>query len=125
MAEELLRKYAGDKFIAESAGLEPGILNPVVVKLLKEDEEIDISEKKTKSAFDLFKDGKTYNYIITVCDEEASERCPMFPGVNKRINWSFSDPSSFTGSDEEKLNQIRVIKNTIKKHILEFVKNNT
>jgi len=125
MAEELLRKHAGDKFIAESAGLEPGILNPIVVKLLKEDEEIDISEKETKSAFDLFKEGKTYNYVITVCDEEASEGCPMFPGVNNKINWSFTDPSSFTGSEEEKLKQTRAVKQTIESHILEFIRNNS
>ncbi len=124
MAEELLRKYASDKFIAESAGLEPGTLNPIVVKLLKEDEGIDISEKETRSAFDLFKEGKTYNYVITVCDEEASERCPLFPGVNNKINWSFTDPSSFTGSDEEKLNKTKIVKDTIKNHILEFIENN-
>jgi arsenate reductase len=124
MAEELLRKYASDKFIAESAGLEPGTLNPIVVKLLKEDEGIDISGKETRSAFDLFKEGKTYNFVITVCDEEASERCPLFPGVNNKINWSFTDPSSFTGSDEEKLNQTRIVKDTIKNHILEFIENN-
>ena len=125
MAEELLRKYGGEIFIPESAGLEPGELNPIVVKLLKEDENIDISKKKTKSVFDLFKEGKTYNYVITVCDEGSSQRCPMFPGVNNRINWSFADPSSFTGTQEEKLEQTRAVKQTIKNHILEFIKNNS
>ena len=122
MAEELLNKYGKGKFIAQSAGLEPGNLNPIVVKLLKSDENIDISGKKTQSVFDLFKEGKTYNYVITVCDKEASQRCPVFPGITNKINWSFSDPSQFFGSDEEKLKQTKDVKESIKNHILEFIK---
>lgn len=122
MAEELLNKYGNGKFIAQSAGLEPGNLNPIVVKLLKDDEDIDISGKKTQSVFNLFKEGKTYNYVITVCDKEAYERCPVFPGITNKINWSFTDPSQFFGSDEEKLKQTRDIKETIKNRILEFIK---
>jgi len=122
MAEELLNKYGKGKFIAQSAGLEPGNLNPIVVKLLKSDENIDISGKKTQSVFDLFKEGKTYNYVITVCDKEASQRCPVFPGITNKINWSFSDPSQFLGSDEEKLKQTKDVKESIKNHILEFIK---
>jgi arsenate reductase len=57
MAEELLRKFAGDRFEVESAGLEPGKLNPIVVEALKE-EGIDITGKPTKAVFDLFKKGK-------------------------------------------------------------------
>jgi arsenate reductase (thioredoxin) len=121
MAEELLRKYGGDIFETESAGLEPGTLNSTVVELLKKDENIDISSKKTQSVFDLFKNGKTYNYVITVCDAEASQKCPLFPGITNKINWSFDDPSQFTGSNEEKLNATREIKETIKKHILDFI----
>lgn len=30
MAEELLRKLAGNRFEAESAGIEPGTLNPLL-----------------------------------------------------------------------------------------------
>ena len=56
MAEELLRKIAGDRFDVESAGLEPGTLNPYAVAALRE-EGIDISGKKTVSAFELLKRG--------------------------------------------------------------------
>ena len=83
MAEELLRKLAGERFEPESAGLEPGKLNPVVVEALKEDG-IDISAKQTKAVFDLFKTGKKYDYVITVCDETSAEKCPVFPGVSQR-----------------------------------------
>ncbi|MCA9811086.1 MAG: arsenate reductase ArsC, partial [Candidatus Dadabacteria bacterium] len=64
MAEELLRKMAGDRFDVASAGLEPGVINPLVVKALSE-EGIDISGKKTVSAFDLLKEGKFYTYVVT------------------------------------------------------------
>jgi len=120
MAEELLRKMAGDRFEAASAGLEPGALNPLVVKALAE-EGIDISGKETVSAFDLLKDGKFFTYVVTVCDETSAESCPIFPGTRERIHWGFPDPSTFTGSDEEKLERIREIRDAIKKRISEWV----
>ena len=120
MAEELLRKIAGDRFEAESAGLEPGVLNPYVIEVLKE-EGIDITGKKTKSAFDLFKAGRRYAYVITVCDETSAEACPVFPSCEERFHWSFTDPSKFVGTDEEKIEQVREIKNQIKAKIEEWV----
>ena len=120
MAEELLRKMAGDRFEAASAGLEPGAVNPLVVKALAE-EGIDISGKKTVSAFDLLKEGKFFTYVVTVCDEASAESCPIFPGTRERIHWGFPDPSTFTGSDEEKLERIREIRDAIKKRISDWV----
>lgn len=120
MAEELLRKMAGDRFEAASAGLEPGAVNPLVVKALAE-EGIDISGKKTVSAFDLLKEGKFFTYVVTVCDEASAESCPIFPGTRERIHWGFPDPSTFTGSDEEKLERIREIRDSIKKRISDWV----
>ena len=80
MAEEYLRKLASDRFEVESAGLEPGTINPLVVEVLKE-EGIDITGKKTNSVFEFYKEGRRYHYVITVCSKEASERCPIFPGI--------------------------------------------
>ena len=54
IAEAYLKYYGGDKFDVESAGLEPGILNPVAVDVMKE-EGINISKNKTKSVFDFLK----------------------------------------------------------------------
>jgi arsenate reductase len=105
IADAYLNKLAGDRFFAESAGLEPGVLNPLVVKAMQEIG-LDISGKRTNSVFQFFKEGRNYDYVITVCDREAEEKCPIFPGKAKRINWSFPDPSAFTGSDDEKLIQI-------------------
>ena len=112
MAEELLRKLGGDRFDVESAGIEPGTLNPFVVKALKE-EGIDISGKKTKAVFDLYKQGIQYNYVITVCDEASAERCPVFPGNAKRLHWGFTDPSKFQGSNDEKLVKVRAVREEI------------
>jgi len=120
MTEEYLRRYAGDILEVESAGLEPGTLNPVVVDLLKEDG-IDISGKPTKSLFDLHRAGRHFEYIFAVCDPEAKERCPIFPAEKKRIHWPFPDPSKATGTFEEKLAMVRPIREDIKKGVQEWV----
>ncbi|MCX8093250.1 MAG: arsenate reductase ArsC, partial [Candidatus Goldbacteria bacterium] len=121
MAEAYLNHLAGDRFIAESAGLEPGVLNPYVVEVMKEDG-IDISKNSTKSVFDFYKQGKLYSYVITVCDMEAAERCPVFPGITRQLHWSFPDPSKFKGTKEEILQQVRKVRDDIKSKIKEFIK---
>ena len=121
MAEAYLKKIGGDKFEVESAGLEAGNLNSFAVEVMKE-EGIDISKNQTNNVFDFFKQGKLYRYVITVCDKDASDRCPIFPGMSEKINWSFSDPSSFTGTEEEKLQKTRKVRDQIKQAVQDFVK---
>ena len=122
IAEALLRHLGGEHFEAESAGFEPGTLNPIVVESLREIG-IDISQAKTKSVFDLYKQGRMYQYVVTVCDESKAERCPIFPGlVRDRMHWSFQDPSSFEGSHDERLTKTRVVRDQIKSKIEEFLK---
>ncbi|MEW6261986.1 MAG: arsenate reductase ArsC [Thermodesulfobacteriota bacterium] len=113
MAETLLNRLAGDRFQVESAGFEPSALNPLAVEVMKEIG-LDISEQKSKSVFDLFKQGKTYSYVITVCDEAASAKCPIFPGITTRLHWPFPDPSRFTGAWEEKVAETRKVRDLIK-----------
>ena len=120
MAEAFLNQIGGDMLIAESAGLEPGVLNPYVIEVMKEIG-IDISANQTRSAFDLFKQGRRFNFVITVCDAANAERCPIFPGVTKRISWSFEDPSLFTGTHEEKLAKTRIVRDNIRTQIEKFV----
>ena len=121
MAEAFLNKLGEDYFEAYSAGIEPGILNPYVVKVLQEDEGIDISNNQTKSAIEFVREGKLFQYIVTVCDESAAQRCPIFPGVRERIMMSFDDPSTFTGSQEEILDKVRVVKEQIKEEVKIFI----
>jgi arsenate reductase (thioredoxin) len=121
MAEAYLKKFGGDKFHVESAGLEPGTLNPLAVEVMKEDG-IDISQNPANDVFEFFKQGKFFQYVITVCDKEASDRCPVFPGVNKKINWSFEDPSKLTGTHDEKLAAARIVRDKIKNAVQDFMK---
>jgi arsenate reductase len=116
MAEAFLNQQCGDQFEAFSAGIEPGTLNPIVVEAMRE-VGIDISRNQTKSALDMIRSGKLFAYVITVCDETSAERCPIFPGVSKRLHWGFPDPSSFVGSHEQKLAQTRIVRDSIKQRI--------
>lgn len=119
MAEAWLNHLCGDFFNADSAGLEPGTLNPLVVQAMKE-VDIDISQKGTQAVFDVFKSGKLIAYVVTVCDETSAEKCPIFPGVTKRLHWSFADPSALTGTDEEKMAEVRKIRDDIRLKIEEW-----
>lgn len=120
MAEAFLTKYGGEAFEAESAGIEPGALNPNVVEVMKE-VGIDLSGKPTRAVFDLFRQGRLYNAVIAVCDKEAAERCPIFPGAVKRIAWSFKDPSGFIGSREDIIRQTRAVRDEVEQQIKRFV----
>jgi len=121
MAEAFLRQIAGDRFEVESAGLEPGKLNPVVIEVMKE-VGIDISQNKTKSVFDFYKQGKRYDYVITVCDESQAAKCPVFPGAICQLHWGFDDPAGFKGSWEEKLEKTRQVRDKIKQKIEDWAK---
>ncbi len=83
---------------------------------------IDISNNATKDVFTFFQEGRKFDYVITVCDEASGQRCPIFPGALKKINWSFEDPSALTGTDEEKLIKIASIRDSIKAKVDEFLK---
>lgn len=120
MAEEFLRKLGGDRYSVQSAGIEPGNLNPIVVEALKE-EGIDITGKATVSVQELLDAKKEFDYVITVCDETSAERCPTFPGKSQRLHWGFPDPSQFQGSDEEKLTQVRTVRAEIKETIANWL----
>lgn len=113
MAEAFLNLICPDYFEAHSAGLEPGALNPLAVEAMKEIG-IDISAKKTQGVFDVFKSGQFFPFVITVCDETSADRCPIFPGVTKRLHWSFPDPAALSGSREERLEGTRKIRDQIR-----------
>jgi arsenate reductase len=119
MAEAFLNQICPEEFEAYSAGLEPGKLNPIVVEAMDEIG-LDISGNQTKAVFDMFKSGKIFAHVVTVCDEASAERCPIFPGVTKRLHWSFPDPSAIQGSHAEKLAGTREIRDTIKTKIEEW-----
>ena len=119
MAEAWMNHLCGERFVAESAGLDPGTLNPLVVAVMKE-VGIDISGKSARSVFDVCKSGALFSDVITVCDESAAEACPIFPGPAKHIHMGFTDPSKLEGSEQEKLVQVRVIRDSIRKAVEAF-----
>lgn len=119
MAEAFLKKYGDDIFEVESAGLEPAAINPNVVEVMGE-VGIDLTKKGTKDVFDLFRKGRMYNAVVTVCDQASAERCPIFPGMVKRLAWSFPDPASFNGSHEEVLQKTREVRDEIEEKVKAF-----
>ncbi len=121
MAEAYLKQLGGERFEVASAGLEPSTLNPIVIEVMKE-AGIDISHNLTKSVFDFCKQGKSYNYIVTVCDESQSKKCPVFFGRSQKIHWGFGDPANFEGSDDLKLEKTRAVRDQIKHQVAEWLK---
>lgn len=120
MAEAFLNKHGKGQFEVESAGLEPGTLNPFAVRAMAE-VGIDISANATKSVFALHAAKKEFQVVITVCSKEAAERCPIFPGLAKRHHWPFSDPSSFAGSDDEIMAKVRLVRDEIEAAVRAFI----
>jgi arsenate reductase len=119
MAAALLNKRCREFFEAQSAGLEPGKLNPLAVETLREIN-IDISKNKTQAVFDVFKSGQLFSHVVTVCSEAEAQGCPIFPGVTTRLHWPFRDPSKLTGSWEEKLDETRGILQEIDAKVQQF-----
>jgi len=120
MAEAFLNTLAGERFYAESAGFEPGILNPYVIEVMKE-VGIDISNNKIDSVFDFYKEGRNYRYVIAVCDASKAEKCPIFPGLTNRLNWSFPNPADIKGTEEEIISATRIVRDHIKVEVEKFI----
>ncbi len=119
IAAALLNEMCGEFFEAQSAGLEPGTLNPLAVEALQEIG-TDISANETQSVFDVFKSGQLFAYAITVCSESESKGCPIFAGVTKRLHWPFADPSQFSGTHEQRLAKTRELLEEIRAQIEDF-----
>jgi arsenate reductase len=121
MAEALLRQLGGAGFLVESAGFEPAPVNPLAIAAMREIG-IDISAATPKAVFDLFREGRRFDYVITVCDAAIAERCPIFPGFTKRLAWSFANPADFVGTDAERLEQTVIVREAIHKKLVEWLR---
>ncbi|MBU1020742.1 MAG: arsenate reductase ArsC [Firmicutes bacterium] len=120
IGETYLNHFGENLFIAESAGLEKGTLNPLVVEAMKE-EGFDISNNEINSVFDFLIEGREYSFIIKVCDELNGQRCPIFPNALREVYWNLPDPSALKGTKEEQLKQVREIRNEIKRRVQDFI----
>jgi arsenate reductase len=115
MAEAFLKKHGGDRYDAYSAGTEPKGINPYTERVMEE-VGISLSNQHSKHVKEYM--GKVhFGYLITMCNE-AEKSCPTtFPGIGQRLHWLFEDPSAFVGSDAEKLDKFREVRDQIERHI--------
>jgi arsenate reductase (thioredoxin) len=120
MAEAFVNHLGQGHFVAESAGLEAGVLNPRAVEAMRE-VGIDISKSKTKSVFEMTKTGKAFDYVVAVCDEASVKQCPVFPGEGEKLYWGFPDPSAVSGSEQQKLQRTREIRDHIRKRVMAWL----
>jgi arsenate reductase (thioredoxin) len=120
MAEAYLKSFGRNEFQVESAGFDPTVMNPLVVEAMAE-EGMDLSGKQTQRVFDLYKSGRVFDYVITVCEESDEAMCPVFPGMTHRLHLPFEDPAKLEGSHEEKMTKLRLIRDKIRNVVLEFI----
>jgi arsenate reductase len=113
MAEGLLRALGSADFNAHSAGTVETAVRPEAIAVMGEIG-IDISRQQSK-ALDRYL-GEPFDEVITVCDD-ANATCPVFPGVAKRRHWSIPDPSAISGSDEERLDAFRSVRDDLRARI--------
>ena len=113
MAEGLLRHLSRNHFEAMSAGTEATHVRPLAIRAMDE-VGVDISAQKSETLGRYLRE--PFDYVITVCDE-ANEACPFFPGANERLHWSFPDPSKAQGTEEERLEVFRRVRDDIEDRI--------
>ena len=113
MAEGMLRSLAGDHFEVYSAGTEATHVRPLAIRAMDEIG-IEISGQESKTLERYLRE--PFDYVITVCDD-ANEACPFFPGAQSRLHWSIEDPSKVEGSEDERLEVFRRVRDGIKDRV--------
>ena len=112
LAEGVLRAALGDAFDVQSAGSKPaGYVHPTAVEVMQEIG-IDISGHRSKHMDEFLR--QPVETVITVCGN-ADQACPMYPGQLNRHHWGFDDPAHATGTEEEKREVFRRVRDEIKR----------
>ena len=120
MAEGFLKAKSKEEFEEFSAGLEATLVHPLAIKVMAE-AGIDISNQKSKSVADFV--GQEFDYAITLCGEHARSACPVFLGkVGQRLHWDFPDPAEAEGTEEERLEVFRKVRDQIEARLREFIR---
>lgn len=101
MAEALINHLGRRRYMAASAGSKPvGFVHPKALDILRRNginyPGTDALRSKSWDEYE----GKPFDLVITVCDQAASESCPVFFGKQKRLHWSIPDPAKTNGSEE-------------------------
>jgi arsenate reductase len=120
MAEGFLREFAGERFRIHSAGLEAADeVHPLAVRVMKE-VGIDISDQQPESLSDYLGE-VAVGYAIIVC-AAAAQRCPhVWPGLGRRLEWPFEDPVAYEGTEEERLDKFREVRDKIAHRIRDWL----
>jgi len=119
MAEALLRERAADRFTAYSAGSDPQGVHPLTIKVLQE-KRIDTRTLRSKNVSE-YLGRMPIHHLIVVCDN-ANRSCPrIVPGMLNREFWPLDDPPAFQGTDEEKLNKFREVRDAIDRRIQQWL----
>ena len=118
MGETILRHIAGDRFDVYSAGTDPKGINPIAEQVLNE---IGVSTEGVRSKHVKEYLGKmTFHYVIIVCDD-AAESCPrIWPGMMTKLLWPFEDPPKFQGTDMQRLEKFREVRDLIKARLTDW-----
>lgn len=112
LAEGILRAAAGDFLDVQSAGSKPaGYVHPLAIKVMAEIG-IDVSQHHSKH-LDEFT-SQSVETVITVCGN-ADQACPTFPGQVNRHHWGFYDPAKAGGTEEQKLETFRKVRDEIRR----------
>ena len=109
MAEGYLKARYGDRYEAFSAGARASRLSTHAVRVMAE-RGIDISEHRSKDLSEFI--GQEMDLVVTVCDQ-AAKVCPAFPWTRKTLHIDFTDPASFTGTEEEIMAGFRSVRDEI------------
>jgi arsenate reductase (thioredoxin) len=103
MAEAILNAVGQEKFKAFSAGSRPaGTINPLALELLEQNH-LPTNGLRSKDWNEFSQSGAPFmHFVFTVCDQAATEPCPIWPGKPTTAHWSVRDPAAVTGSHETK-----------------------
>ena len=115
-----LKHFSNGNADIYSAGIEAHGVNPRAIATMMEDG-IDIS-KQTSNKIDEYRN-IDFDFLITVCDN-AKERCPFFPTTAKKFHQDFPDPAKAKGTEQEIMEQFRLVRSQIKDYCKKFIENN-
>jgi arsenate reductase len=116
MAEALLKKYAGDRFEAHSAGLEPEEEIHPLARRVMEEVGVCMTGQHPKSLHP-FLGRVRVDLVVFVC-ARAERNCPfLWPGTMRGLSWPFEDPAACEGDEEERLQKFRAVRDQIEERI--------
>jgi arsenate reductase len=128
MAEEFAKLAPNSRIEAHSASFESERIGSIPISVMTEIG-IAFQSLPPKSIFERIKDHESYDYVVALCDPDSLEQVPIFLSVvdnlyhktSKRLNWSIPNFRSLKGSDEDKKQRARQIRDEIKTKVLDLL----